>query len=152
MAINTTFTSGQILTAAQMNNLPWGVAGRAARTSDFALTNASVAVTGTDVTWTAVSSRLYKITMFAEINITAGTGTVFAGIFTNSATRISEGAQYGAAGAYVSICCVAYETGLTGSQTRRIQAQFLAGGVTAATLFAAATYPAVLIVEDIGAA
>jgi hypothetical protein len=152
MAINTTFTSGAILTAAQMNNLPWGVAAKSAVTSNQALTNASAVITGSDVTWTAVSTRLYKITMFLEINITAGTGSVFAGIFTNSATRVSEGSQYGGAGSYVSICDVVYETGLSGSQTRRIQAQFLAGGVTAATTFAAASYPAVLIVEDIGAA
>lgn len=152
MTINTTFVSGNILTAAQMNNLPWGVAAKSAVTSGQALTNASAAITGTSVTWTADASRVYKLTMFMQINITAGTGSVFAGINTGTGTRISEGSQYGGANSYVSICNVVYETGLSGSTTRRVQAQFLAGGVTAATTFAAASYPIILIVEDVGAA
>ena len=152
MAINTTFTTGAVLTAAQMNNLPWGVAGKAKTTANQSLSSASQFITNTSVSWTADSTRLYKLTAFAYFQTTAGAGSLFAGIFPTSGSRIAEGGNYGAAGTYSSICVVAYEEGLSGVQTRQIKAQFLSGGITAATIIADATFPTMLIVEDIGAA
>tara|TARA_R110000868_G_scaffold1387_1_gene10658 strand:- start:85 stop:543 length:459 start_codon:yes stop_codon:yes gene_type:complete len=152
MAINTTFTTGAVLTAAQMNNLPWGVAGKAKTTTNTTLSGTSQFLTNTLVTWTANPARLYKLTAFVSFQITAGTGSVFAGIFSPASARISEGGQFGQAGTYASICCVAYESGLSGSVSRQIKAQYIAGGISAANTLTDATYPTILIVEDIGPA
>jgi hypothetical protein len=97
MALNTTFTSGQILTAAQMNNLPWGVAGYVKRTTgSFTATTSVADITGLTTTFTAVSGRLYKVsystmtrkfgTGFIEFQITDSPGgTLDTGIDTDSA-------------------------------------------------------------------
>ena len=71
MTINTTFTSGQVLTASQMNNLPWGVAGRAIITSDVNLTTSFV--TMATLTFTAVANRYYRITYFEPFCKTSST-------------------------------------------------------------------------------
>ena len=64
MAINTTFVSGAVLTAAQANNLPWGVAGSQTLTTAFATVNPNQTLqdTGQTVTITAVMNRIYKVT------------------------------------------------------------------------------------------
>ena len=65
-------------------------------------------------------------------------------------TRVAEGGTYAAATSYPSINVVGYSTGLSGSQTRKVKSNFI--GITAATTLAAADYPSVIIVEDIGPA
>lgn len=64
MALNNAFTTGQILTSTEMNNMPFGVAAFDSDASNFNLTTTLTAVTGLSVTWTADSTRLYKITWF----------------------------------------------------------------------------------------
>lgn len=152
MALNTNFTTGETLTAAQMNNLPWGVAGKAQNTSDFSLTSTSAAVPNCSVTWTAVSSRLYKTTAYFYYSVNAGTGTVVGQIFNGSGGRLQEGGHYASATSYVSISLTLYETGLSGTQTRKSQALYLAGGISAASVIGNSGYPTQIIVEDIGAA
>jgi hypothetical protein len=63
MAINTTFTTGAILTAAQMNNLPWGVISSRYDTA-ASLINASTAVQSflNAPAFTPVAGRLYRCT------------------------------------------------------------------------------------------
>jgi hypothetical protein len=72
MPANTTFTAGQVLTAQQMNNLPWGVVdSTAGGTSNRAwikinaaqTVNAGAAivdVTSSTFTFTGIAGRLYK--------------------------------------------------------------------------------------------
>lgn len=62
MALNNAFTVGQVLTAQECNNLPFGVAAQDSDASNFTLTATLTAVTGLSLTWTADSTRLYKIT------------------------------------------------------------------------------------------
>ena len=153
MALNTTFTTGAVLTAAQMNNLPWGVAAKAQNTSDFTLSSSSQAIPNTTVTWTAVSTRLYKITAYFYFEVTGGTGVVVGQIFNvNAGVRIQEGGTYASATSYPSAHLSLYESGLSGSQTRRLNGLFLGGGITAAKCISNSNYPTVIIVEDIGAA
>ena len=153
MALNTTFTSGAILTAAQMNNLPFGVAAKGRNTSDLVLTSSSQAVPNTTVTWTAESTRLYKITAYFYFEVTGGTGVVKGEIYnTATSTRIQEGGTYASATSYPSVHLSLYESGLSGTQTRRLNAQFLGGGISAAKCIANANFPVLIIVEDIGLA
>jgi hypothetical protein len=64
MAVNDVFTVGQILTAAEMNKMPFGVCGYASAASNYNLTTSLAAVPGITVSWTADSTRLYKITYY----------------------------------------------------------------------------------------
>ena len=131
-------------------NMPWGQVGYAKRTSNFSLTSTSTAVTDLTITWTATTGRIYKITSLLYFQVTAGTGTVFSSLFTSGGTRVAECGTYATATSYPSISLVAYETGLSGSQTRRIQANFL--GITSASVLADSSYPSSFIIEDIGPA
>jgi len=65
MALNNAFTVSQTLTAQEMNNLPFGVAYFDSDASNYTLTTSLTAVTGLGpATWTADSTRLYKITYY----------------------------------------------------------------------------------------
>lgn len=65
MSLNNAFVVGQTLTAAEMNNLPFGVAYFDSDASNYTLTTTLTAVTGLGpATWTADSTRLYKITYY----------------------------------------------------------------------------------------
>ena len=61
---NTTFTAGNILTAAQMNRLPWGIMGYAQATASQSGITTETNVTGLSVTFTADSTRYYKTTIY----------------------------------------------------------------------------------------
>ncbi len=65
---NTTFTSGQILTAAQVNNLPFGLCDLQTITTQFATSavHTTFQDTGATLTITEVSGRRYKITMLSN--------------------------------------------------------------------------------------
>jgi hypothetical protein len=62
IAPNDTFTSGQVLTAAECNAFPFGVVARATSNTDYTLTTSYAIATGMSVTFTAVAGRYYKIT------------------------------------------------------------------------------------------
>ena len=131
-------------------NTAWGQVGYASRTSAFTLSASSTDVTGLSATWTAVSGRMYKTTAFVYFSVGTGTGSLFVTIADSGGTRVAEGGTYATASTYPSINVVGYSTGLSGSQTRKVKSNFL--GITAATTLAAADYPSVIIVEDIGPA
>ena len=64
MAQNDAFTVGQILTATEMNRLPFGVCDRNSDASIYNLTTTLTIVPSLAVTWTADELRLYKITYY----------------------------------------------------------------------------------------
>jgi hypothetical protein len=150
MALNTTFTSGQILTAAQMNNLPWGIAG----SSTLATTNnfTSVEDSGLTVTWNAVSTRQYKIT-FRAVN-EQSVASLVQYFITDSANVELQRSQFNttAVNEQTTIQSYALVTGLSGSVTYKIRVACGAGtGIiygTSTSAFLAAR----MLVEDIGAA
>jgi hypothetical protein len=62
MAINTTFTSGAVLTAAQMNNLPFGLSQTASSTSTQSVGGgAAQDITGLTASATLVNGRSYMV-------------------------------------------------------------------------------------------
>ena len=67
MALNNAFTVGQTLTAAECNNLPFGVAAFDSDASNYNLTTTLTIVPGLTATWTADSTRLYKITYYEPL-------------------------------------------------------------------------------------
>ena len=150
MAINTTFTSGAILTAAQMNNLPWGIAG----SSTLATTNnfTTIEDSGLTVTWTAVSSRQYKIS-FRAVNEQSIAAQVFYYI-TDSANVELQRSQFTttANDQQTTISSYALVTGLSGSVTYKVRVACTAGTGIVYGTNTNAGIAARMLVEDIGAA
>jgi len=67
MAQNNAFVVGQTLTAAEMNLLPFGVCDTIGSSSNYTLTTTLTQATGMTVTFTADSTRLYKITYYEPL-------------------------------------------------------------------------------------
>lgn len=152
---NTTFTSGSVLTADQMNRLPWGIIGYEARTS-----NQTGISTVTDilddgggslaVAWTAISTRYYRTTLYVpygEQQVAASYPSILITDNSNNQKQKSEMYQVNGQGAF--FCAVVVETGLSGSVTRKGRAKTLANTLT---LGADAANPIFIVVEDIGQA
>lgn len=66
MALNTTFTSGQILTATQMNNFPRGLVSVTSATAASGTFTTQI-TTITAPSFTAVANRLYRISYFEPV-------------------------------------------------------------------------------------
>jgi hypothetical protein len=132
MTANTTFVSGAILTAAQMNALPWGVVDATAggtsgrgfvnKTTNQTITTTEADVTGQTVTWTAVTGRLYRLSFSCRyenggtaqkcyVRITTGANVVVLG----TATSLIASGEAQVNGMLVI-------SGLTGTQTYKMRA------------------------------
>jgi hypothetical protein len=149
MALNSNFTAGQILTAAQQNNFPRGVAGSVLRTAgSFTATTSLADITGMTTTFTAVSGRLYKVSYsaqcrkftsgFLEFLITDGSNNILYDFFEDQTDQL-----------YLAVSWTGVLSGLSGSTTIKVRAVTSTG---TATVFASAGSPSSLIVEDIGLA
>jgi hypothetical protein len=161
MPANTTFTAGAILTAAQMNNLPWGVVqataggtssrGFVSRTSgDISLTTTRTDLTALTVTFTPVTGRLYRATFNATIS-NVGTAQNYnfqiadgSNVWKQTANIYLPASQQGVVIASVIL------SGLSGSTTLKVRGS---AGTTGGGLVTASTgneAAAVFLVEDIG--
>lgn len=89
MAVPGTFTSGQVLTAAEMNDLPAGVVGSDVVTSTASLTT-SPQTTHT-VTFTAVTGRKYVAMFSGLLEGNNTTGTVYTIDIKQDGTRRTAG-------------------------------------------------------------
>jgi len=150
---NTTFTSGQILTAAQINNLPFGLVAAPVNSTTINQAVTTVAdVTGMTLTFNTVTNRVYGITYSGFVNcsdasslniiIADGSNTVIQqSIFQFAAPFLPEGRQ---------LSNVFYFTaGSTGSTTRKLRCQRQTGAGTM-TIFGGATIPFQFAIEDCG--
>jgi hypothetical protein len=61
MALNTTFTAGQVLTAQQTNNFPFGVVDYKTNTATQLNISTATDITNLSITWTAVANRVYMV-------------------------------------------------------------------------------------------
>ena len=151
MALNTTFVAGNILTAAQMNNLPFGVISA----TNVIATSSAVSVETLRITspsFTAVANRYYRISYY-EPACQFVSGTVNGFDLKIRLTNIL-GTQYqlanpkiASAGANAAICSIV--TTLTAGATVFVATFQPTGGGTG-QCFASATAVAQLIIEDIG--
>jgi hypothetical protein len=157
MALNDVFTVGQTLTAQECNNLPFGKADWDSDASNYNLTVTLTIVPGLVVTWTADSTRLYKITYHEP---QCQTSTV-AGSYINLQLR-----QTSAAGTQLQSTFVQNETAVstTTGQTVIFIGTFASGSTTVypcaltssitgtPRLVHSATTRAFIICEDVGLA
>ena len=160
MPANTTFTAGQVLTAAQQNNFPLGVVtATAGGTSGIGyarvtgtgvvIGTAAADVTGMTVTFTAASNRLYRISLtLADVNSTSGFNPLVINIADGSNTTIFQTRRIFPAGDTDTISFSYVETGLTGSIVRKVR---LAGITNTGTFNTnGGTGPSSFVIEDIG--
>jgi hypothetical protein len=153
---NTTFTSGAILTAAQMNNLPFGVCGLQTLTTVFttSATHTTFQDDGLTLTITEISGRRYRITALENPYPSGGLqGIQFSLIrgastlrnWTYSAALMDAGVAYPAVLQYV------YTSVGSGVATYKMQLA-AATANTAVTTYGDGTFPRQFIIEDIGTA
>lgn len=91
MAINpnTTFTAGAILTAAQMNRLPYGVMAYAETSTAQGSITSTTDLTSLTATWTAIAGRTYLIQAFATAYSSVGNDPIGLIIATSGNTAIT---------------------------------------------------------------
>jgi apolipoprotein N-acyltransferase len=143
------WSDGDVLTAAHLAGMPWGVMGYASISANQSGITTVADVTGLSVTFTAVSTRLYRTTVWlhaqqlssgalAEVLLTDGSDTILAdSTFTLATNDLA------------TFSIVSTVTAISGSHTRKVRARTAAGSLTIASN---ANNPGRIIVEDIGAA
>jgi hypothetical protein len=122
MAINSLFTTGAVLTAAQMNNLPMGVVTRVSTTPAQTATTLTD-MTGVTVTFTPkATSRIYLIIAQLEL-YNSQAGTLASIELTDGSNVALQNQQLYIVPANSQTCTTItwVETGLSGSTTRKIR-------------------------------
>jgi len=149
MAINpnTTFTAGQILTAAQQNRFPFGILGIA--TLDTKSTSTANFTTFATVTATVMANRSIKVTV--QANVYGYTGNFNVKVLEGAteiylATSVMESVADATPRTYTFI----YTPSSAGSKTYEFQLQRI--GATNVAHFAVGTRLAQLVIEDVGTA
>ena len=150
---NTDFTSGQILTAQQQNNFPRGIMAIRTRTSNTGALAAGT-VTIAAINFTAVANRNYRVTYFEPQGIGASAVTysdvsIVLGT-TTSGTTLALGVN-NATSAQRASSIVQYVSTFTAGSTN-ICAVGSPNGAGTINFSAGATFPAFLMVEDLGTA
>jgi hypothetical protein len=149
-----TAVAGDVLTAAfwntnvrdNSNALSRGIVAKTQRTTATASTTAEIDA-GLSVTWTAESDRIYLIVFHGYLQKTTNAGWITVKI-TDASNNVKQLGDFSLGiNAYNRGVVEIYETGLSGSITRKVR--FLASN-TDASIQAAATYPAQLYVIDMG--
>jgi hypothetical protein len=154
IAPNTTFVSGAVLTAAQMNALPFGVVALTTKTTNSAITSTETIFLS--ATFTAIANRYYRITYYEpRVSNDAAVGNenmVFRirNGATTAGTELQSGfAKVNATFTISPFSVIAVNTFTAGSQTVSAS-MVISANVGTATH--SATSPAILLVEDIGPA
>ena len=154
---NTTFVAGNVLTADQMNRLPWGIMATATASSTNQTGITAVAdVTGCSVTFTAVANRYYMVFGFAVVSSSAGSPALQQLTVTNSAASTTYALEIThftiGGGNLVTADCQSTPFTLTaGSNTLKLRFG-QSGGDTATYTVNNSTRPASIAVFDLGQA
>ena len=149
---NTTFSAGAVLTAAQMNNLPFGSVGRFSSTTAVNTNSTSYVDEGATVTFNAINNRVYLVLFHTHIYPQSGSPVPTYKIM-QGANTISEyevgGFELNAARSIFKTFMCYFTATATGSLTVKVQYKTSTGTVQD---YAAATQPRLLIVTDVGLA
>jgi hypothetical protein len=152
---NTDFVSGAILTAQQQNNFPRGImAIRKRDTNTAALAAGTETVTIAAVNFTAVANRNYRITYY-EPQMVFGAGHTHTNMLVRNGTTTAGTLLqvYGATGTTTTTRGAGHlslVTTFSAGSTNIVATADVVGGTN--TLNANSTFPAFLMVEDIGTA
>lgn len=132
-------------------NAPWGVVGQATTTSSSSTTTSVTDWSGLSVTWTAVNNRIYRTTGFGMLTSNNTTGSDYAELVIANATPTALAGSRAIVqdGVFEGRSVVYVEAGITGSQTRKIRVN-RSSGTGSVSGYAAATFQASIVVEDLG--
>ena len=150
---NDTFTSGQILTAQECNNFPFGVVGLATNTtaSQAGITTVTD-LTGMSVTFTAIANRNYKVS-YHVYAIPTVTNACYSVNLQQGATIKQIAITNGGVSAVGATTVGLYVgTFSAGSVTLKLTGQLTSGSTGSITFNAVSVLPWILVVEDIGPA
>jgi hypothetical protein len=154
---NTTFTAGAVLTAAQMNRLPWGImaAAKASSVDQTGITTI-VDVTGCSVTFTAVANRYYVAVGYVTDSASAGSPALQTIQITDSAAAVVYAREIthftaGGGNLHTSQCESEPLTFAAGSTTLKLRFG-RSGGDAATYTVNNSTMPAWIAVYDVGQA
>ena len=150
---NDTFTSGQVLTAQECNNFPFGVVALATNTtaSQAGITGVTD-LTGMSVTFTAIANRYYKAS-YHIYGIPTVTNACFSVNLQEGATIKQVGnTNGGVATIGTTLTAVYVGTFSAGSHTLKLTGQLTGGSSGSIKFEAASVLPWILVVEDIGPA
>lgn len=151
---NTTFTSGDVLTASQMNRLPWGIVGNQTLTTVFstAATHTTFQDNGATLTFTEVSGRAYRITYRGLVYPNGGLQTINLR-FMRGTTALTQfnfpSTALDAANAFPFTMSTVYVSTASGSATYKVQ-MAAATANTQVSDYGDATYVRGFWIEDIG--
>jgi hypothetical protein len=155
---NDNFTAGQVLTSTECNQFPRGVMAYAQSTADYTLTTSDVIATGMTATFTAVANRYYRITYYEPQVQTPSAVSGYVNLSikeTNAAgATISYGRlQTSAALMMTGNVCVIDVITYASAGSKTVVGTASANVTTGTpTLQRDATFPAFILVEDIGLA
>ena len=144
------FVAGEIVTANKMNQIPKGVLGYAARTSDQTGISGLVAIGGLSVTVNVAANRRIKVTAYVRgttSTVATDRGVLF--IRQDASQVQNQVKQFGGTQLEDGLMAVWIGTPSAGSHTYDVQYQRIGTGTH--TVHAAADGPAYILVEDIGA-
>jgi hypothetical protein len=141
------WADGDVLTAAHLAGLPWGLMGAVVNSADQTGISTITDITGLTVTWTATSSRTYLTLVKATLRKITNAGDGFIHITDGAGGQKDGSAATLAINDYSTLTAVAMETGLTGSITRKARAS---ASTATVTVLGAANYTASILVFDLG--
>lgn len=148
---NTTFSSGAVLTAAQMNNLPFGLMGTPVRKTTAQSGFGTVAdITSMTLTFTGIANRWYRAT-YSSQGLATNAGATFRFTLTDSANATITGGIFDHCFVNTNSDTVVAQFWFqqTGSALRKVRCVLQAGAGTL-NLYADGTSPATFVIEDMG--
>lgn len=151
---NTTFSAGNVLTAGQMNRLPWGVVGYQQLTTVFstAATHTTYQDTGLTLTMSLNTSRLYKWTVIGNPYPSGGQQGIVYRLVEGSTGKLVWNLASASleTGASMAVTLSGYYIPSSSSSTTyKIQMKASAAN-TAVSDYGATDQPRQFIVEDMG--
>lgn len=141
------WADNDVLTAAQLAGLPWGVMAYATKTADQTGITTLTDITSLSVTFTAVSTRLYRTTVWMRGSQITSAGTVSATVADGASVEKARVATSIIAAGFSALQVVLIETGISGSITRKARADTSAGTLS---ILGAAAGASLITVEDLG--
>jgi hypothetical protein len=150
---NDTFTSGQVLTAAECNNFPFGIVGLTTSTSlSQGGVTTIVDITGMSVTFTAIADRNYKISAFMYAYPSVTNACASLSIRQGATTLQTIITNLGVSGVGATMTGYVVKTFTAGSTTLKLSGALTSGSTGTILFNAAATLPVSILVEDLGPA